>query len=116
MMENTQKQLLRILYEQETVNVYAWHKKTCLSPISIANAVLSLRNSAILLLSDNHENVCLTEYGRKWIERNSKELFASKSDEPWKNVPEDMSSTDDDLFQTFFEVSDLQKLLNSLNE
>ena len=67
-------------------------------------------------LSDNHENVCLTEYGRKWIERNSKELFASKSDEPWKNVPEDMSSTGDDLFQTFFEVSDLQKLLNSLNE
>ena len=70
MMDSIQKQLLRILYEQETVNVYAWHQITCLSPISIANAVLSLRKSAILQLSDNHENVYLTEYGRKWIERN----------------------------------------------
>ena len=116
MMDIIQKQLLRILLEQETVNVYAWHQITCLSPISMANAVLSLRKSAILQLSDNHENVCLTEYGRKWIERNSKELFASKSEEPWKVVPEEMSSTDDTFFQTFFEVSDLQRLLDSINE
>lgn len=116
MMDIIQKQLLRILYEKDTVNIYEWHKETCLSPISIANAVLSLRKSGVLQLSDNHENACLTEYGRKWIERNSKELFASENDKPWKNVPEEMASADDVFFQTFYEVSDLQRLLDNIKE
>lgn len=116
MMENIKKQLLRILYEHESVNIYSWHKETCLSPICIANAVLSLRKNGILQLSDDHENACLTEYGRKWIVRNSKELFASKDEEPWKNVPEEMASADDAFFQTFYEVSDLQRLLDNINE
>lgn len=116
MMNIIQKQLLRILFEQENINIYAWHQITCLSPISIANAVLSLRKDGLLLLSDNHENACLTEYGRKWIERNSKELFASKGEEPWKNVPEEMGSAGDTIFHTFYEVSDLQRLLDNINE
>ena len=111
MMDIIQKQLLRILYEKENINIYEWHIETCLSPISIANAVLSLRKSGVLQLSDKHENACLTGYGRKWIERNSKELFASKSEEPWKIVPKEMASADDVFFQTFYEVSDLQRLL-----
>ena len=115
-MDTIQKQLLRILYEKNSVNIFEWHKETCLSPISIANAVLSLRKSGVLQLSDNRENACLTEYGRKWIERDSKELFASKSDEPWKNVPEEMTSVDDAFFQTFYETSDLQRLLDNIKE
>ena len=87
-----------------------------MSPITISNAVLALRKNGILQISDDHENVCLTEYGRKWIERNSKELFASKGEEPWKNVPEEMASSDDGFFHSFFEVSDLQRLLDNINE
>lgn len=116
MIDIIQKQLLEVLYEQETVNIYAWHQITCLSPISIASAVLSLRKSGLLQLSDDHENACLTEYGRKWIERNSKELFASKSEEPWKNIPEEMTATGDIFFHNIFEVSDIQKLLDNKNE
>lgn len=116
MMEICQKQLLRILYEQETINIYTWHTETCLSPISIANTILVLRKKGLLQLSDNHENAFLTEYGRKWIELNSKELFATKSEEPWKKVPEEMTSEGDMFFQSFFEVSDLQKLLDNINE
>ena len=115
-MDIIQKQLLRILYEKETVNIYAWHQITCLSPICIANAVLSLRKSGILQLSDDHENACLSEYGKKWIGRNSKELFASKGEVPWKNVPKEMTSADDAFFHTFYEVSDLQRLLDNINE
>ena len=115
-MEISQKQLLRILYEQETINLYAWHQDTCLSPISIANAVLALREKGILQLSENHENACLTEYGRKWVERNSKELFATKSEEPWKNVPEEMTFAGDYFFQSLLEVPDLQKLLDNINK
>ena len=116
MMNIIQKQLLRILFEQQTVNIYAWHQITCLSPISIANAVLSLRKSGIIQLSDDYENVSLTDYGRKWIERNSKELFASKSEEPWKKVPDEMVSANDAFFQTFYEVSDLQRLIDNIKE
>lgn len=115
-MEIIQKQLLRILYDQKTVNLYAWHKETCLSPISIANAVLSLRNKGVLQLSDNHENASLTEYGKKWIGINSRKLFATKSEEPWKTVPEEMASAGDVYFHSFFEESDLQKLLDNINE
>lgn len=113
MMEVVQNQLLRTLYEQETISLYSWHLKTCLSPISIAHAVLSLREKGVLQLNDNHEIVSLTDYGRKWIECHSKELFTSKSDEPWKCVPEGMVSEGNTFFQSFFEQSDLQKLLNS---
>lgn len=116
MIDIIQKQLLEVLYEQETVNIYAWHQITCLSPISIASAVLSLRKSGIMQLSDNHENAYLTEYGRKWIEQNSKELFANKREEPWKNVPAEMVSADDTFFQSFYEVPDLQRLLDNINE
>ena len=112
-MEIVQKQLLRSIYEQEKVDIYAWHQETCLSPISIANAVLVLRKYGLLLLSDNHENASLTDYGRKWVEVHSKELFATKGDEPWKNVPEEMSSKDDIFFHSYFETSDLQKLLDN---
>ena len=87
MIEIIQKQLLRTLCELEIVNLYLWHQETCLSPISIANAVQMLRNDGILQLSDNHENVSLTEYGRKWIELHANELFATKSEKPWKKVP-----------------------------
>lgn len=116
MIEIIQKQLLRTLCEKEIANLYSWHQETCLSPISIANAVLTLRKGGILQLSDNRENVSLTEYGRKWIELHANELFATKSEEPWKNVPEGMSSEGDTFFQTFFEVSDIQKLLDNINE
>lgn len=116
MIEIVQKQLLKTLYERETVDIYAWHQETCLSPISIANAVLSLRKDGLLQLSDNHEKASLTDYGRKWVEVNSKELFASKNDEPWKNVPEEMLSDNNVFFQSFFEVSDLQKLLENIKE
>lgn len=115
-MEISHKQLLRILYEQETINLYSWHQDTCLSPISIANAVLSLRKKGLLQLSNNRENAFLTDYGRKWIEHNSKELFATKSEETWKNVPEEMISVGDYYFQSLFEVPDLQKLLDNINE
>lgn len=116
MKEIDQKQLLRILYEQETVNLYAWHQETCLSPISIANAVLSLRKKGLLQLSDNHGNAFLTEYGRKWIEHNSIKLFATKGEEPWKDVPEEMTFVGDDVFRDFLGVADLQKLLYNINE
>ena len=116
MTDNNQKQLLRILYEQGNISLYAWHKKTCLSPICIANAVQALRKQGVLQLSGDHENATLTEYGRKWIELNSKELFATKGDEPWKNVPEGMASEGDALFDTFYEVSDIQKLLDNINK
>lgn len=116
MMEIIPKQLLRILYEQGTINLYTWHQKTCLSPISIANAVLRLRKQGILQLSENHEDASLTEYGRKWVERNSKVLFATKSEEPWKKIPEEMASSVNLFSQTLFEVSDLQKLLDKINE
>lgn len=113
MKEINQKQLLRILYEEETIDLYTWHQETCLSPISIANAVLSLRNKGLLQLSDNHEKATLTDYGRKWVEVHSKELFATKGDETWKNVPEEMISIDNKFFQAFFEVSDIKKLLEN---
>ncbi len=116
MKEIYQKQLLRILYEQGTINLYAWHQETYISPISIANAVSSLRKKGLLQLSDNRENAFLTDYGRKWIERNSSELFATKSEEPWKTVPVEMTSSGDYFFQSFFEVSDLQRLLDNINE
>ena len=116
MIEIIQKQLLRTLCEQGIVNLYSWHQETCLSPISIANAVLSLRKDGVLLLSDNRENVSLTEYGRKWIELHAKELFATKSEEPWKNVPEEMAMEGDAFFQTFFEVSDIKKLLDNIKK
>ena len=116
MMEIIQKRLLRILFDQETVNLYAWHQETCLSPISIASAVLSLRKQGLLKLSDNHEDVSLTEYGRKWIGINSRKLFATKSEEPWKKVPEEMASEGDLFFQSFFETSDLKKLLDNIDE
>lgn len=116
MMEIIQKQLLRVLYEQETVNIYAWHKETCLSPISIANAVLALRKKGLLQLSDNYENVSLTDYGRKWIDINSKDLFTTESDKPWKNVPDEMVSTGDVSFQTLFEISDLENLLDNIDK
>lgn len=116
MIEIIQKQLLRSLCEQEIINLYSWHQETCLSPLSIANAVLALRKGGILQLSDNRENVSLTEYGRKWIEFHAKELFATKSEEPWKTVPEEMASDGDTFFQSFFEVSDIQKLLDNINE
>jgi len=116
MNEINQKQLLRILYEQGPIDLYAWHQETCLSPISIANAVLSLRKKGLLELSDNYENASLTEYGRKWVVIHSKELFATKRDEPWKNVPEEMSFDDDLFSHSLFEVSDLQKLLDNIEE
>ena len=116
MIDNNQKQLLRVLYEQETVNIFVWHQETCLSPISIANAILLLREKGYLQLSDDHENASLTVYGRKWIEQNSKELFATKSEEPWKKVPDEMTSAGDVIFHSFFEESDLQKLLDNINE
>ena len=102
MNEINQKHLLRILYEQGTIDLYAWHQETCLSPISIANAVLSLRKKGLLKLSDNYENASLTEYGRKWIEHYSKELFATKREEPWKNVPEEMTSSGDYYFHNLY--------------
>ena len=116
MMNINQKKLLRTLYEQGIINLYAWHQETCLSPISIANAVLILQKSGLLQLIDNHQNVSLTEYGRRWIELHSKELFATKSDEPWKKVPEEMSSEDNMFFQGFFEKSDVQKLLDTIKK
>ena len=116
MIETIQRQLLRILCEQEFVNLYSWHQETCLSPISIANAVLALRKGGILQLSDNRENVSLTEYGRKWIELHAKDLFATKSEEPWKAVPEEMTTEGDAFFHNLFEVSDIQKLLDNINE
>ncbi len=115
-MEINQKQLLRILYEQGTIDLFTWHQETCLSPISIANAVLSLRKKGVLQLSENRENVSLTEYGRKWIEHNSKELFATKREEPWKNVPVEMNAAGDSFFHNLFEFSDLQKLMDSINK
>lgn len=87
-----------------------------MSPISIAHAVLSLRKKGLLQLSDNRENASLTEYGKKWIEHNSKELFATKGDEPWKNVPEEMTSMGEKFFHDLFEVSDLKKLLENTDK
>ena len=115
MIEIHQKQLLRTLCEQETINLYSWHQETYISPISIANAVQMLRKDGILQLSDNREYVSLTEYGRKWIELHVKELFATKSEEPWKNVPVEMNSTGDAFFHTFFEASDIKRLLDNIN-
>ena len=116
MKEINQIQLLRILYEQGTIDLYKWHQETCLSPISIANAILSLRKEGLLQLSDNYETASLTEYGRKWIEHNSKKLFATKKEEPWKNVPEEMIYAVDNKFQQLIEISDLKKLINNINE
>lgn len=113
MMEIVQNRLLRILYEQETISLYSWHQETCLSPISIAHAVLSLREKGVLQLNDNHKVASLTDYGRKWIEGHFKELFTSKSEEPWKQVPKGMANEGNVSFQSFFEQSDIQKLLDS---
>lgn len=115
-MEIVQKKLLRTLCEQETIDIFAWHQETCLSPISIANAVLLLRKDGLLQLSDNHESASLTDYGRKWVKLHSKELFATKSEEPWKNVPIEMSSEEDVSSQGLFETSDIQKLLDSIEK
>ncbi len=115
-MEINQKQFLRALYERKTINIYAWHQETCMSPVSIASVVLSLRKNGLLQLSDNLEDASLTEYGRKWVVIHSKELFATKSEEPWKNVPEEMSFDDDLFSHSLFEVADLQKLLDNLEE
>lgn len=108
--------LLRTLYERKSLDIYAWHKEMCLSPICIAHAVLSLREKGILQLSENHEQAFLTDYGKKWTERHSKELFATKGDEPWKTIPKSMIQSGDSFFEDFFCSSDLQKLLYNINE
>jgi hypothetical protein len=77
------KEILRDLFkESKMVSIYSFHKKYMLSPGQLSRSLRKFESMGVLVSTD--ENVELTEYGKKWILQNRKELFLNKPREFWK--------------------------------
>lgn len=108
-------QFYRYLYEHREMDLYGWHQLTCISPIELAAIINKEIEKGIIQLNEDKISVSLTEYGKKWLEVNSTTIFAEKREMPWKDIPDEMLSYGDKLFDNLFDAgNELQHLLDNL--
>ena len=106
--------LYRYLYENAEMDLYQWHQTNLVSPIELAAIVKEEICNGRIQLNDDKTRITLTDYGKKWIETNKLFLFAEEKEKEWKIVPDDMNYKGDELFDSLFDINDLQNLVENL--
>lgn len=106
--------LYRYLYENAVMDLYQCHQTNLISPIELAAIIKEEISKGRIQLNDDKTRITLTDYGRKWIETNKLYLFAEEKEKEWRHVPEDMKYKGDELFDSLFDINDLQNLVDNL--
>ena len=107
-------QLYRYLYETEDMDLYQWHRTNLISPIEMAAIIKEEVSNGRIQLNDDKTHITLTDYGKKWVETNKLNLFAEEKEREWRYVPEELNYKGDKLFDSLFDLNDLQNLIDNL--
>lgn len=89
------REILRDLYTASGwVEVYFFHKKYLLSPAQITRTIRKLEELKIVEVSDY--KIRMTEFGRKWLLANRRQVFLRPDDMSWKNTSSKVAYNDDE--------------------
>lgn len=106
--------LYRYLYENVEMDLFQWHQANLVSPIELAAIIKEEVSNGRIQLNDDKTRITLTDYGKRWIETNKLNLFAEEKEKEWRYIPEDMNYKGDKLFDSLFDINDLQNLVDNL--
>ncbi len=81
-------EFLRELFVKSRVELYYFHEKYLLSPGQLARTVNKFLELKIVEKIDY--DILLTDFGKKWILSNRKQLFLNPQKMYWKAIPNEM--------------------------
>lgn len=85
------KVIQELLNSSEEVGIYALFEKYKFSPAQISKFTRKFLEKGVIII--NNDKLLLTEYGRKWIMANRKEIFLKERKNTWEKIPEEWKIT-----------------------
>lgn len=108
------RMLLRALSEKNDLDLYEWHQTSLVSPIELATVLKEGMEKGLLAFNQDGCNVALTPYGQEWLKVNGTKMFGEEGEKSWKEMPQEMTWQNDDMFEEIYISDDLKKLLNNM--
>ncbi len=79
------KILMDLFKEQSSRQLYYFYEKYNFSPAQLSRFVRTYQEIGVILVQD--DCIELTEFGKKWMLKNRKDIFLKPKEHLWRRVP-----------------------------